>query len=132
MKTNISKFIVTRTIDNVEEYYGYSSGRWGTDINSAYAFEDLRETRTYITKFANELVHKIDTISNADDVNRTRTMINILYFNTIKIKELVYTYNESLCKEHKYELKNKNLVNKLKARELLEELKGQVKQDGME
>ncbi len=132
MKTSISKFIITRTVDDVEEYHGMASGRWGTEIKTAYMFEDLRAARTFITKIANELIQKIDRLSTIDEVNRTRTMINILYFNTIKIKEIVYKYDESLCTEHKYELKNKSLVEKLKKRELLEELKGQVKQDGME
>lgn len=132
MKTTISKFVITRTVDNVEEYHGMASGRWGTEIKTAYMFEDLRAARTFVTKIANELIQKIDMMSKIDEVNRTRTMINILYFNTIKIKEIVYKYDESLCKEHQYELKNKSLVEKLKKRELLEELKGQVKQDGME
>jgi hypothetical protein len=132
MRTTISKFIVTRTVDDVEEYYGTTYGHWGTEIQYAYIFKDLRAARTFVTKFANELILKVDTMSKADEGIRTRTMIGILYFNTIKIKEIVYKYDESLCKEHKYDLKNKSLVNKLKKRELLEELKGQVKQDGME
>ena len=130
MRDTIKKYRIYRTFDGKKEYL--SGNNWYSAENGLITeVDNISKAKTWITSWANQnIINNLSNINNLSEYKRLRLMIDINTFSTIYIEECVYYLTTT--KVIPYEIKNIRLKKALVRHDLIEEMKGEAKDEELE